>query len=98
MNGRKFRSKINRAPLSDHSIRKWHLALMEYGSVQDIKRKRSRSACSVENLGRVEEHFSENRNTSLRRAANALGISRMTIQKILKDLNGILTKLNRQKN
>lgn len=83
---RKFRTEMRRDPPSKDSIKKWHKALMETGSVQNVKRKRSRSAHSAENSDRVEEHFSENPNSSTRRAVNALGISRRTIQRILKDL------------
>lgn len=73
-------------PPSEDSIQMWHKALMKTGSVKNVKRKRSWSAHSAENSDRVEEHFTENPNSSTHRAVNALSISHRTVQLILKDL------------
>ncbi len=53
---RKFRTEMKREPPSADTIRKWHKALMEKASVQDVKKKRSRSAHSAENSQFLHDH------------------------------------------
>ena len=85
---RKFRAEYgkNSEVPAGKSIRQWHANLMTTGSVQDVKRKRSLSSRTDENVQRVAQHFEADPHASTRRAALALAISRRTIQRILQDL------------
>lgn len=85
---RKFRAtygKHSQGP-NTSSIRKWHAKFLETGSVLDSTRKKESTKRTEAAAVLVREHFEEDCHTSQRRAANALNMSRTTIQRILKDL------------
>lgn len=76
--------KNARAP-DARTIKRWHTNLLTSGSVVTVKRDRSSSERTEQNVERVVQHFEEDPNTSTRRASNALQVSRRTIQRILHD-------------
>lgn len=84
---RKFHAEYgrNRKVPDGRTIRRWHELLLTTGSVVTVKRRRSSSARTEENDSRVIEHFEDHPNTSIRRAASSLDMSRSTVQRILHD-------------
>ena len=85
-----FRTEFNKerhdAMPSGISIRRWHSSLMSTGSVFNATHERKRTRRSDEHIAAVQEHFEEDPHTSIRRASLALGMSRTTVQIILRDL------------
>ena len=86
---RKFHSEYgrNRKAPDGRSIRRWHEMLLTTGSLQNVKRERSLSSRTEENVERVVQHFEEDPHSSTRRASHVLDMSRRTIQRILHGLN-----------
>lgn len=87
---RRFRTEFNKGrhdsiPSAD-SIRRWHAALMDTGSVLNAPHNRVRTRRTDEAIAAVQEHFGDDPHSSTRRASLALGMSRTTVRRILKDL------------
>ena len=76
----------NRKAPDERTIRRWHDLLLTTCSVQNVKRTRSSLTHSDETVEKVVQHFEEDPNTSIRRAAHSLKMSRRTIQRILHDI------------
>ena len=87
---RKFHTEFNKGrhdsiPSGD-TIRRWHAALMDTGSVMNAPHSRTRTRRSDEDVEAVQEHFCNDPHTSTRRASLALEMSRTTIRRILTNM------------
>lgn len=84
---RKFRAQYGknvRVP-SSASIKGWHSKFLETGSVLDAKRNREKSSTSAVKQNAVLQHFSTTPISSLRKCATSVGISHMSVQRIMKE-------------
>ena len=60
----------------------------QQGSVSDLPRTgRQRSVCTAKNVALVEDSIAENPDTSTRRRATQIGLSRRSLQRILRELH-----------
>ena len=73
-----------RKPPSDFMIRRLIQSFQHYGSVSDLPRSgRPRSFRSQMNLERVRDSVQQEPGTSIRRSSHQLGMSRMSLHRIL---------------
>lgn len=79
----------NDSPVSDSVIQRAVTKFHEHGVASDLKKGHSgrpKSSVTVENIDEVEEFFTENPTTSIRRASQALGIPRSSLHRIQRKL------------
>ena len=85
---RKFRAVFgkNVDTPSSSTIKKWHVLLMETGSVLDQTRDRSKTVTSPDKCDEVRNLFESEPHASLRRASSQLDVSRESVRRCLKNM------------
>ena len=84
---------VRQAP-NQSTIDRFVKQFQQQGSVSDLPQTgRQRSVCTAENVGLIKDSITENPDTSTQRQATCIGMSRRSLQRILRELHLFETKL-----